>query len=284
MNASRTRRTLVMLAGLGAGAAAAALAGVLGVLEARAAGTQDAAPFSCALARWASCGFSSQARSSDRVTGVEVAGVPGVRLETLPGDDGIAGSGRAERTDLSLSPQETGCSPGREQWWTHALLFPDDYVPPQATAADSWPWGVVFDFHQTGSEGQANFEIDVVGKPPQLQFSISGGPVVSSGLPGSPTRHFPIGPIIKNHWYQFVYHIRWSPERDGSFDAWVDGRHVLDYRGPTLYAGQDCYLKLANYHTAVGRPVAVVHAHLVRAATREALGPGVGGAAADAGH
>lgn len=286
MSATRTRRTVVMLGGLGAAAAAATLGAVLAVQEAHAAGTGGAAAaaFSCALARWASCGFTSQARSPDRVTGVEVAGVPGVRLETLPGDDGIAGSGRAERADLALSPQETGCSPGREQWWTHALLFPEDYVPPLATPADAWPWGVVFDFHQTGSEGQANFEIDVVGKPPQLQFSISGGPVVSSGLPGSPTRHFPAGPIIKNHWYQFVYHIRWSPERDGSFDAWVDGRHVLDYRGPTLYAGQDCYLKLANYHTPVGRPVAVVHAHLVRAATRDALGPGLRDSVADASH
>ncbi|HYL72181.1 MAG TPA: heparin lyase I family protein [Candidatus Dormibacteraeota bacterium] len=230
-------------------------------------------PFSCSFAGpWSSCGFAAQARSTDRITGVEVAGMHGVRLETLPGDEHIAGSGRAERTDLALSQEQTGCSQGAEQWWTHALFFPDDYSPPQATAADSWPWGVVFDFHQTGSEGQANFEIDVVGKPPELQFSISGGPVVSSGTPGSPTRHFPIGPIIKNHWYRFVYHVRWSAQSDGFFDAWVDGRRVLDYRGATLYAGQGCYLKLANYHTPVGRAVAVVHAQLARAATRETLG------------
>lgn len=235
----------------------------------------EAASWSCAFSRsFRSCGFAAQAKSPDRITGVEVAGVPGVRLETAPGDDHIAGSGRAERADLALSPEETGCSQGAEQWWTHALLFPDDYTPPHATAADSWPWGVVFDFHQTGSEGQANFEIDVVGKPPGLQLAISAGPVVSSGAPGSPTRHFPVGAIIKNHWYCFVYHIRWSSGRDGFFDAWVDGGRVLDYRGPTLYAGQGCYLKLANYHTPVGARVAVVHAHLVRAATRAGLGLG----------
>jgi hypothetical protein len=230
--------------------------------------------FSCSFARsWSSCGFSAQARSSDRITAVEVAGVPGVRLETLPGDEGVAGSGRAERTDLALSQEETGCVQGAEQWWTHALLFPDDYTPPQTTPADPWPWGVVFDFHQTGSEGQANFEIDVAGQPAALQFAISAGPLVSNGTPGSPTRHFPVGPIIKSHWYRFVYHIRWSSEPDGFFDAWLDGRRVLNYRGPTLYAGLGCYLKLANYHTAFGKPVAVVHARLVRAATREALGP-----------
>lgn len=239
----------------------------------------DAQPFTCTFARswfmssWRSCGFAAQAKSSDRITEVEVAGVPGVRLETRPGDHDIAGSGRAERADLALSPEETGCAPGEEQWWTHSLLFPDDYTLPLVSREDPWPWGVVFDFHQTGSEGQANFEIDVAGKPPALQFSISGGPAVSSGAPGSPTRHFPIGPIIKSHWYRFVYHVRWSAGDDGFFDAWVDGARALEYRGPTLYAGQGCYLKLANYHTPVGKPVGIVHARIVRAATREALGP-----------
>lgn len=261
----------------GAGRVAGAVASLLAVAAPAAVAPQGAevSPFSCTFSRsWSSCGFAAQTKSPDRITEVEVAGVPGVRLETQPGDHDIAGSGRAERADLALSPEGTGCSQGEEQWWTHSLLFPDDYTPPLASRADTWPWGVVFDFHQTGSDGQANFQIDVVGKPPELRFSISAGPVVSNGAPGSPTRHFPIGPIIKSHWYRFVYHVRWSSGPDGFFDAWVDGRRALDYRGPTLYAGQGCYLKLANYHTPIGKPVAVVHAQLVRAATRQALGLG----------
>jgi hypothetical protein len=259
-----------------AGGAAAALVALLLLAPSGTAGTpgSDGTSFSCPIApaSWLSCGFTLQATSSDRITSIEVAGVPGVRLETLPGDHGVAGSGRAERTDLALSPQATGCEEGAEQWWRHALLFPDDYVLPQVTPADPWPWGVVFDFHQTGSEGQANFQVQVAGRPPELQLAISGGPVVSNGGPGSPTRQFPVGPIIKNHWYEFVYHVRWSSGADGFFAAWVDGRSVLAYRGPTLYAGQGCYLKLANYHTPVGKPVAVVHARLQRAATEAALG------------
>ena len=252
---------------------AAATLSVAAASSADGTGATGAAPYACTFgSSWAACGFTAQAKSSARITTTVVSGVSGVRLETLPGDQGVAGSGRAERADLALSPQETGCSSGAEQWWSHALLFPDDYTLPVASAVDPWPWGVVFDFHHTGSEGQANFEIDVAGKPPELQLSISAGPVVSSGAPGSPTRHFPVGPITRNHWYEFVYHIRWSSGRDGFFDAWIDGRNVLAYRGPTLYAGQGCYLKLANYHTPVGRPVAVIHARLARAPTREALG------------
>jgi hypothetical protein len=233
----------------------------------------DVASFSCTLqSSWTACGFTAQAKAPERITAMELAGVRGVRLETRPGDDAIAGSGSAERADLALSPQQTGCSQGVEQWWTHSLLFPADYALPVATRADPWPWGVVLDFHQTGSEGQANFQVEVAGDPPGLRLAISGGPVVSNGAPGSPTRRFPIGPIMRNHWYEFAYHVRWSAEDDGSFDAWVDGRRVLEYRGPTLYAGQGCYLKLANYHTPVGRPVAVVHARVRRASTAAALG------------
>ena len=211
-----------------AGGAAAALVALLVLAPSGTAGTpgSDGTSFSCPMApaSWLSCGFTLQATSSDRITSIEVAGVPGVRLETLPGDQRVAGSGRAERTDLALSPQATGCEEGAEQWWRHALLFPDDYVLPQVTPADPWPWGVVFDFHQTGSEGQANFQVQVAGRPPGLQLAISGGPVVSNGGPGSPTRQFAVGPIIKNHWYEFVYHVRWSSGADGLFAAWVDGR------------------------------------------------------------
>ena len=233
---------------------------------------EPAAPFECTFATsWSECGLRAQAAAAQRITLTEVAGVHGVRLETEPGDAGIAGSGRAERTDLALSPAATGCGEGAEQWWTHSLLFPADYRLPQVTEADRWPWGVVFAFHQTGSEGQANYEIEVAGEPPQLRLAISAGPVVSNGAPGSPTRRWPIGPVEKNHWYRFVYHVRWSAGAGGFFDAWIDGRQVLRYRGPTLYTGQGCYLKLANYHTPVGAAVAVVHAQLRRAATREGL-------------
>jgi RimJ/RimL family protein N-acetyltransferase len=259
-----------------ASGAAAVLASLLAGAAAGAVGTNgpDAASFSCTFApsSWSGCGFTVQAQSSDRITPIAVAGVPGVRLETLPGDHDIAGSGAAERADLALSPQATGCEAGAQQWWRHALLFPDDYVLPRQTRADPWPWGVVFDFHHTGSAGQANFQIEVAGDPPALRLAISGGPQVSNGAPGSPTRRFPVGAITRNHWYEFVYHVRWSSGADGFFDAWVDGRSVLAYHGPTLYAGQGCYLKLANYHTPVGKPVSVVHAHLARAATQTALG------------
>ncbi|HEY8068180.1 MAG TPA: heparin lyase I family protein [Burkholderiales bacterium] len=232
------------------------------------------AQFSCGFEKsWAACGFVEQSNAPGRAAMVNVAGMRGARLRTEPGDRGVAGSGTAERVDLALSSEATGCSEGREQWWAHSILFPADYVAPVATSADPWAWGVVFDFHQTGSEGQANFQIEALPDPVGLRFAISAGPVVSTGAPGSPTRRWPIGPIVRDSWYHFLYHVKWSSGEGGYFDAWVNGEQKLEYRGPTLYAGQGCYLKLANYHTPVGKPVSVIHARVLRGATREAVSP-----------
>jgi len=38
----------------------------------------------------------------------------------------------------------------------------------------------------------------------------------------------------------------------------------LDFVGPTLYAGQGCYLKLANHHTATGKASSVIHDRVIR--------------------
>ena len=70
-----------------------------------------------------------------------------MRLLTVPGDSRIAGSGDAERTDLALSTAATDCIEGREHWWAHSILFPDDYVDPPMSSASTWNWATVFDFH-----------------------------------------------------------------------------------------------------------------------------------------
>src|SRR5262249_25171851 len=102
------------------------------------------AAFSCSFSSSPSdCGFSEQAKAPGRasvVSGAQVRSVAGlanvgaalgrdgsnaVRLHTEPGDSNVAGSGANERDDLTLSPSETDCSEGREQWWAHSILFPD---------------------------------------------------------------------------------------------------------------------------------------------------------------
>jgi hypothetical protein len=226
--------------------------------------------FSCTFLTAATdCGFFEQTSSAGRarLAGIGRDGASAVRLHTEPGDSNVNNSGTAERDDLSTSQSATDCYEGHEQWWAHSILFPDDYVIPPAGAV--WNWGVVMDFHHTGPTGQANFQ--VVSLPTGLVFQGFGGPTVANS-PSDPGFYgASIGPVTKNAWYDFVYHVKWSSGSDGYFYAWVNGVQKLAHTGPTLYSGQGCYLKLANYHTAVGLPVSVIHDRVIRGTSAAAV-------------
>lgn len=213
------------------------------------------------------CGFFLQAAAPDRamIIGPGRSGPTAVELTTEPGDINLFGGGTAERADLALAASSSYCNQGQEEWWAHSLMFPGGYVIPVVSVL-VWNWGVVFDFHHTGSGGQPNFQIASL--PTGLELWVAGGPTAVTG-PGDPGLHrVAIGPVQFNIWYDFVYHVRWSSGSDGYFQAWLDGRQVMNYSGPTLYAGQSCYLKLADYHTALGLPVSVIHSRVIRGATQ----------------
>ena len=218
--------------------------------------------FSCSFTSApVNCGFFEESAVPGRATIVNIGrdGPTSVRLHTEPGDNNVYGSGLNERDDLSMSQAATNCYAGQDQWWAHSILFPDDWVP-------SGGWGgVVFDFHNTSSgPGQANLEIDA--GPNGMNFSGYGGAVPYPTW-RAPDYSASIGPIVKNVWYDFVYHVKWSSGSDGFFYAWVNGVQKLAYTGPTLYTGQGCYLKLANYHSPTGQPSSIIHDRVIRGST-----------------
>jgi hypothetical protein len=208
--------------------------------------------FECDFSRpMQQCGLRLQARTDGRsgLVNANALGRPALRLRTEPGDDHIVGSGPMERTDVYLSQEDTGCAQGREQWWEHSLLFPDDFAMP------TWQMYVVFDFHNTGEGPQANFHLNFA---PQADLTRPGN-LIFRGYGGSAANNWGeykavIGPVRKDTWYDFAYFVRWSAGEDGFIEGWVNGEHKLSHHGPTLYAGQGCYLKLANYHTPVCNP------------------------------
>lgn len=237
-------------------------AGAGGALSLVGASTTARMKFSCTFTvSPADCGFRLQAKAPGRASlaGIGRDGGKGLRLRTEPGDRDIAGSGDMERADVYLSQADTGCHEGREQWWEHSILLPDDFAMP------TWQMYVLFDFHHTGPGGQANFHVNLADGA--LVFRGFGGRRVNDGY-----YQAKIGPAMKNVWYDFVYHVKWSAVGDGFFKAWVNGEQKLDHRGPTLYAGQGCYLKLANYHTPVCNPYpgctgpasSVLHSRVIR--------------------
>ena len=220
--------------------------------------------FSCTFATSPlECGFSEQSKAPGRATLASVGrdGATAARLRTQPGDTNVFGSDDAERDDLALSQAETDCFEGREQWWANSIYFPSDYTPPKSDG-----WGVVLDFHHTGSTGQANFHIDAMPNPIGLRLRGYGGPSVDSG-----EYEVTLGPVTKNVWYDFVFHVKWSSGSGGLMEAWVNGVKKLTHNGPTLYSGLGCYLKLANYHTPVGVPSSVIHDRIIRGTTAGAV-------------
>jgi hypothetical protein len=209
------------------------------------------------------CGFREQAKVPGRATLVNIArvGSRAVRLHTEPGDSNVSGSGTRERNDLYLSQAASDCYQGKTAWWAHSLLFPSDFV-----LTDS---GLALDFHHSGSDGQANFHLRVRNDS-GLSFEGGGGATVATQTMGPGRFHAPIGPIVKNQWYDFVYNVKWSSGSDGFFYAWVNGVQKLAYRGPTLYAGQGCYLKLANYHSASAAS-SIIHDRVMRGTSASAV-------------
>ena len=216
------------------------------------------------------------------LTSIAREGATGIRLHTEPGDNNVASSGEMERNDLWLSQAASDGYEGHEAWWAHSIFFPDDFTAP------TWESYVVFDFHNTTSGNwQANFMVNFRRRndadPGILQFSGYGGDANTAGH-YSADIGTALGPVQKNVWYDFVYHVRWSSGSDGFFDAWVNGKRVLSHRGPTLYVGQGVYLKLANYHNPVCDPYpacigthqasSVIHDRVIRGTTPLAVAAG----------
>jgi hypothetical protein len=215
------------------------------------------------------CGFIEQSKLGDappsarRSTLVSPgrSGAQAVRLQTQPGDNQVHGSGTWERDDLTYGPSSAYCNQGQEEWWAHSILFPSDYVFPPGPEA-----GIVFDFHHNASSGQSNMELQTI-PGIGLRLEGHGGATIDGGRydfviadPYGATK----GDVTRNKWYDFVYHAKWSSTTSGLMEAWLNGKKVMSYSGPTLYAGISCYLKLANYHSAFGKASAVIHDRVIR--------------------
>ncbi|HKQ26941.1 MAG TPA: heparin lyase I family protein [Burkholderiales bacterium] len=194
-------------------------------------------------------------------------GGTGLRLHTEPGDDNVSGSGAYERNDVALIPNDAYGKQGMEQWWAHSVLFPDDYAIPSSGSP-----AIVFDFHDTRNKGgYANFHI-FVWPGGLLAFRGYAGPTVIMEDNGNQYIYgAEIGPLVRNVWYDFVYHVKWSSGSDGFFQAWVNGVLKLDHHGPTLYQDYGVFLKLANYHPAFGQSSSVVHDRIIRGTTWQAV-------------
>ena len=227
--------------------------------------------FSCTFPSSVSdCGFGEQSYNDlPRATIANIGrdGGTALRLHTNVGDNNVLGSGTWERDDVMLSPSSSYCNAGQEEWWANSMLFPSDYVFPPGPEA-----GIIMDFHHNYSSGQANFEVGTI-PGVGLRMRGYGGSTINGGQYQAVVAD-PYGAslgVTKNVWYDFVYHTKWSSGSDGLMVAWLNGKKVLTYNGPTLYSGISCYLKLANYHAAFGQPSSIIYDRVICGTTAAAV-------------
>lgn len=207
-------------------------------------------------------GLNQQEFAPGRITLVNAGGRNAVRLHTEPGDNLFGAD--VERTQLHLPQELTEGYEGREQWWGHSVWFPDDFLAPQGI------WGVAFAFHHSSnSGGQANYHLDFSrwdGEVLRFRGYAEGNPTGDT-----PTYEKVIGPIKRNVWYDFVYHVLWTSKTHGFMQAWVNGKKYLDYKGATLYVNDGVYANFTLYHQPFGKPSSIIHSRLMRGKTWQSV-------------
>jgi hypothetical protein len=207
-----------------------------------------------------------QCAAADRAT-VITAPVRGgrfaVRFHVEPGD--VVFTEGSDRCELYTLRPETLGTEGREQWWAWSTFFPSDFHPTPRSN-----WNVVQQFHSTKPFGANTMvTVNTIGRRPMLQFSVFGGD------PSKPHKlRQNVAPLVRNRWYDFVFHVRWSSDPTRAFvQLWINGKLVFPLRRlATLYPGKTAYFKLGNYRLTSSAASSVIHDEARLARTRAALG------------
>jgi hypothetical protein len=177
---------------------------------------------------------------------------------------------------------------GNDTWYRVKLRFPANYQPP---AVSSFNWLVEWhdDDHTACLDGNCGNgpvsmgmevltdgpECYCVGANPRLAFRLAGG---SGSNPTYITRQMPSNSLRRDHWYDIVFHIVWSPSSTiGKFEWFVDGQTIDSEFFPTIYTNSDGTLStngfgLYNYHPALSWETRVDFDSLVIGPTQASLG------------
>jgi hypothetical protein len=147
---------------------------------------------------------------------------------------------------------------GQDTWYHVRVRFPADY---QAVTGD---WNYVVAWHDdslTSSYGAHSIAVGVwtdypeifgaYGQNPRLVLRPAGG---SSTSPTYKAIQLPPNSLLRDHWYDLLFHFVWHTEASiGYYEWWVDGTRISGEHFPTLYTnpdGSSSYnsFDLLNYH------------------------------------
>ncbi|QMU29714.1 polysaccharide lyase [Adhaeribacter radiodurans] len=143
-----------------------------------------------------------------------------------------------------LLPAETSSN----RWYGFSMKLPSSYWQ-TSTAVDSWD--IIAQWHAMEDKGEA-------ARFPPIALVVSKGRLnvvmywatrsnnTNSTISGK--KVFDLGPVIKDKWVDFVFHINFSHQSDGVLDVWLNGTKSLTFRGPNSYNDNDHpYFKTGIY-------------------------------------
>jgi hypothetical protein len=134
---------------------------------------------------------------------------------------------------------------GADDWVHFRVMFPGGgaWTPTQGE------WNVLHETHNDSNflpyynAGQQPWEVaeltlfvlNYAGDVPRLAMRVKGG---QSATPPADT-WLQTGQVQTNHWYDVLYHVRWSPTSTGVFEWWLDGQPAGSVSRPTLWQRPD---------------------------------------------
>ena len=86
---------------------------------------------------------------------------------------------------------------------------------------------------------------------------------------------YPLPPITPGKWVDMIYHLRYSPGKDGLVEVWVNGRRVVEYSGPAAEADAKnaFYNKIGLYRDRLKQPMTMYFDNYTLGADKEAVDP-----------
>lgn len=133
-----------------------------------------------------------------------------------------------------------------EGWHGISLYLPSNSWQ---TDNDSDAWAIITQFHGTPDSGDGKrvpaIALSVI--KGQLILAVSYSAKRYNTTPDGKAR-FDLGPVVKDKWLDFVYHIKHSYRSDGKLELWMNGKKVVNYNGPNTYNDAETpYLKMGVY-------------------------------------
>jgi hypothetical protein len=195
-----------------------------------------------------------------------------VRILSAPGTDGmkavrfeVTGAPETFRAELAL-PAEQGW---QERWYTEKIYL--DRLPADKEGYIVMQWHAQMGDHRIDRDFP-NLALRVSENKWQIAQAFGNPDNIQRRL----TNPAPL--ITEKQWQQIIVHVRWSDDKDGLVQVWINHQLVLDQKGPNLYSGlaiRSPYFKTGIYcpsrkHSTDQQPSIVVYAAQIKIGSSKA--------------